>query len=215
MTGLQYSAQALVLLARLPEAGRVKTRLSPPLAPAQCLAVHRWLLHERLATLPDVAAACYWFWTGSAGGEGRAWLARAERRGWRGLRQVEGDLGVRMGAALRWALLHHERVVLVGSDCPGLTPARIGEALALLRRWPLVLNPAMDGGYVLIGMTRRALGARALFSDMPWGGDQVLRETLLRARRAGIPVALLPPLSDIDRAEDLPGSGVPEALWRR
>ncbi len=215
MRGPQYNAQALILLARLPEPGRVKTRLSPPLDPDRCLAVHRWLLHERLTTLPVVAAARYWFWTGPAGGEGRAWLAWAERRGWQGLRQVEGDLGVRMGAALRWALLHHERVVLVGSDCPGLTPARIEEALGLLHRWPLVLNPATDGGYVLIGMTRRALGARGLFENMPWGSDRVLRETLLRARRAGLPVALLPPLSDIDRAEDLPGAGVPEALWRR
>jgi len=215
LNGGQYNAPALLLLARLPEPGKVKTRLAPSLDAAQCMAVHHWLLQERLHTLRAVPARRYWWWTGQADAASRALLSSAHRCGWHLARQPEGDLGQRMHRALATALLRHPQVVLVGSDCLGLTPARIGEALALLRQWPLVLNPATDGGYALIGMTRRALGARALFSDMPWGGDQVLRETLLRARRAGLPVALLPPLSDIDRAEDLPGSGVPEALWRR
>jgi len=209
----KYSADAVLLLARLPEPGRVKTRLSPRLSPQGCAAVHGWLLQDALVRLQDLPVARRWLWCGDPAA-GQALLHSAARRGWALQRQADGDLGARMYHALRLALQRHERVVLIGSDCPGLDTQRIHQALALLRSYPLVFNPAHDGGYILIGMTRKALGARGLFADMPWGSERVLRESLLRARRAGLPVGLLPPLADIDRPEDLPGSSVPERIWR-
>ncbi len=210
-----YTRDALILFGRLPEPGRVKTRLSPPLSPAQCLAVHEWLLRHALKRLAPLPVARLWQWAGRTDAGHETLLRQARRMGWRLAPQASGDLGARMRHALESALRRYRRVVLVGSDCPGLSPKYIEQALAALDRTPLVLGPAIDGGYVLIGMTRRGLAARGIFEDMPWGTPEVLPLTLSRARLAGLAPARLPPLADVDHDTDLPGSGVPGRLWRQ
>jgi rSAM/selenodomain-associated transferase 2 len=95
--------------------------------------------------------------------------------------------------------------VIIGSDCPGLTPEVITAAFARLTETPVVLGPARDGGYYLIGLSRPM---PELFRGIPWGTDRVLADSLAVLQRQGCKPALLEPLEDIDRPEDLPA-------WRR
>ena len=129
-----------------------------------------------------------------------------DMRGWLGngmnyFPQGEGDLGVRMESAFREAFSRGAgRVVLLGTDCPGLDATVMRAAFTALRRKDLVLGPATDGGYWLIGLRRPA---PALFADMPWSTDSVLARTLGRARSLGLSVRTLEPLPDVDRPEDV------------
>jgi rSAM/selenodomain-associated transferase 1 len=92
------------------------------------------------------------------------------------------------------------RLVLIGTDCPGLSANLLTRAFDLLAKHDLVLGPALDGGYYLIGLNRPA---PALFSDITWGATNVLAVTLDRAASLHLTVAQLEPLSDVDRPEDL------------
>lgn len=117
------------------------------------------------------------------------------------LAQGEGDLGDRLHRAFVQAFAQGARqVVAIGADCPGLGPALFAQAFAALAREDLVLGPAMDGGYYLIGLNQPA---PALFSDIPWGSDGVLAATLKQAEGLHLSIHLLEPLADVDRPEDL------------
>ncbi len=115
--------------------------------------------------------------------------------------QGPGDLGRKMLRAFRGAFREgSEMAALVGSDLPGLGLRIVEEAFGFLRRADLVLGPARDGGYYLVGMKAPCPG---LFEGIPWGTALVLEETLARAQRLGLGVELLEPLADVDRPEDL------------
>jgi len=115
--------------------------------------------------------------------------------------QSAGDLGERLSHALRAAFESGaQRVSVIGSDCPDLTPEILDEAYAALDSHDLVLGPALDGGYYLLGVRQHL---PELFRDMPWGGPEVFERTLAVARRAGWKVHRLPSLSDVDEPEDL------------
>lgn len=194
--------QRLILFTRWPQAGQTKTRLFPALGPIGAAEVQRRLTERTLACCLELL---------------RQSPVRLELRGegadpatfrrWLGLAllirpQAPGDLGLRMDLALRTALAEGEgRVVLIGSDCPGLTPDILEQAFVALAGHDLVLGPALDGGYYLVGLTRPAPG---LFQDIAWGTDQVLGQTLRKAEELGLKAALLPELADLDRPEDLP-----------
>lgn len=115
--------------------------------------------------------------------------------------QQGDDLGQRMYRALVAALQQHESVLLVGSDCPGIDSVYIEAAFAALKESDVVLGPATDGGYVLIGAKRINAG---IFEDINWGTEQVFEQTVESLRKTGLSWACLPTLSDIDRPEDLP-----------
>lgn len=110
------------------------------------------------------------------------------------------DLGERMYRGAVRALEEAEGVLLIGSDCPGYSAGYLESALAALGRNDLVLGPARDGGYVLLGLKRVE---RALFQEVPWGTGRVLEETLRRAEELGWSAGVLEPLWDVDRPEDL------------
>jgi rSAM/selenodomain-associated transferase 1 len=115
--------------------------------------------------------------------------------------QSAGDLGARLAAALGELLVDQtDRAVILGADCPALDARVLDEAFARLEHAPLVLAPARDGGYALIGLGRQA---PALFGGIEWSTDRVLDQTLARAREAGLEVAVLGTLEDVDTAEDL------------
>jgi hypothetical protein len=123
--------------------------------------------------------------------------------------QGPGDLGARMGRALRAAFRQGaERAVIIGSDIPALGAAVVDDAFEALHRHDLVFGPAADGGYYLIGATaagfRRA--AACLAAGIDWGSGRVLSQSLERVRPAGLTFALLERLADVDRPEDLPGA---------
>jgi uncharacterized protein len=117
--------------------------------------------------------------------------------------QGDGNLGARMRAAMRHLLetLKYEAAVLVGSDIPWLTADHAREAIAMLQaKGGVVLGPADDGGYYLIGMTRTIDG---LFEDIAWGTGSVLTDTLRAAERLGVDARLIRSAYDIDSIADI------------
>jgi rSAM/selenodomain-associated transferase 2/rSAM/selenodomain-associated transferase 1 len=141
--------------------------------------------------------------TGASPSRVRAWLGRdVPVRD-----QGDGDLGVRLDRAVSRALAQGApAAVAVGSDAPDVGGALVREALGALARADVVLGPATDGGYYLVGVGKRSgpEAARALFGGaIPWGSERVLEETLAAARRADLEVHLLQEAADIDREEDL------------
>jgi rSAM/selenodomain-associated transferase 1 len=114
--------------------------------------------------------------------------------------QGEGDLGARMHRALTRRLAGHARVLLMGTDAPGLTAATLRAAAAALASHDAVFVPAHDGGYALVGLSRPQ---PALFIGMTWSTPQVMAETRARAHQAGVRWAELPAVADIDTPADL------------
>jgi rSAM/selenodomain-associated transferase 1 len=196
---------AIVLYARVPRPGRVKTRLAPPLTHVEACRLHAAFLQDcarrvRAASFRSGADAWVSFsasWEPPRGGP----LASA-LRGFLRLPQRGGDLGERMRRTSRDLLLRgYARVILVGGDSPTLPVARLVEACRALRAGAdLVLGPAGDGGYYLVGLRR---DRPEIFRGVPWGSAEVLQATLRRARRTRIVVRLLRPWHDVDRVEDL------------
>jgi rSAM/selenodomain-associated transferase 1 len=120
--------------------------------------------------------------------------------------QGGGGLGCRMQRQLQRAFAAGcQQVVLIGSDLPSLEPGDLQQAFEHLEHSPLVLGPASDGGYWLIGLNRAAFDrcGAALMSGIAWGSDQVLASTLAAAASLNLPVALLREQSDLDRRSAL------------
>lgn len=152
-----------------------------------------------LAVLREVAvfdAVQLRFAPADAEPEIRNWV----RTGWIVHPQGEGDLGARMEAAFAQSFAAGaKRVVVIGSDCPSLTAADVQEAWAALNTSDLVLGPAEDGGYWLIGLRENQPG---LFTNMAWSSSDVFSETMARAKALGLKTFLLRTLSDVDTRED-------------
>ncbi len=190
----------LVVFAKAPQPGSAKTRLIPALGGDGAATLARnMLVHAlRQATAAGIEAVelCM-----SPAPQDPAWedveIASSITR----TAQGEGDLGERMARALERALLRYLcPVMLMGTDCPGLTSARLNEAALQLTLHDAVLLPARDGGYVLIGLKATC---PELFSHMPWSTAAVADETLRRMATLGLRVWRGPTLQDIDEAADL------------
>lgn len=195
------SDAALVLFARAPAPGETKTRLIPALGAEGAAELYRCFLLDALASASEAPAAV--MVAASDPNQMEAVRALAAEGCPRAVvtAQSGGDLGARMAHAFREAFAQgHQRVVILGTDLPGLPPERVRQALELLRERRLVLGPCEDGGYYLIGL--RALLPQ-LFEQMEWGGDTVLADTRRRAESLGVSVALLDPWSDVDTPQDL------------
>jgi rSAM/selenodomain-associated transferase 1 len=116
--------------------------------------------------------------------------------------QALGTLGDRLLTAFRQNLDRgRPGAIAIGSDCPALGAEHLAAALAALQRADVVIGPATDGGYYLIGLSHPE---PALFDAIAWGTDQVLAQTLAAAQAQGLTVELLVPLTDVDRPADLP-----------
>lgn len=115
--------------------------------------------------------------------------------------QGEGDLGIRMERSLTNAFQQKaEQVIIIGTDCPSLNSQILATAFQQLKTFNLVLGPAVDGGYYLIGLQQPI---PELFTNIHWGTDQVLIQTLKIAQNHDLSIYSLPPLADIDRPDDL------------
>ena len=198
--------RTLILFARFPIPGQVKTRLIPALGAEGAAALHRRLVLRALRTAHEACrAAPAELEVHFDGGTKRAmshWLGDDALF----FPQGAGDLGERMAGAFEQSFrTGSTATVIIGSDCPHLTPDVITAAFARLKETHVVLGPAADGGYYLIGLSRPMPD---LFRRIPWGTAQVLADSLAVLRRQGCQPVLLEPLGDIDRPEDLPA-------WRR
>lgn len=193
----------LVQFAKYPQLGRVKTRMQPVLSPPQSLELHQALLEHNLARLSR--SSRYDFQLALAGTPDAQ--ARAKIKRWQQIyacasfQQQGDDLGQRMAHAIEQGFkAGYKKVVIIGSDCPFIDTVLLEQTLALLDHQPLVLNPALDGGYVLIAQTKLY---PTLFQRIDWGCEKVLAQTQAAAAELGLQPALLAALADIDRPEDL------------
>lgn len=190
----------LIQFARSPRPGAVKTRMQPALSAEQACALHTELLEWTCGSLLRARLGPVELWV--AGEPGHPAIERCLRRGARGPRQQRGDdLGERMYRALADGLVRYRRVLLVGSDCPGLDTTYLCQARAALDQADCVLGPAEDGGYVLIGARRIT---PACFRHIHWGMETVFRDSVERIESEGLSWRPLPSRRDIDRPEDLP-----------
>ncbi len=196
----------VVMLARYPRLGEVKTRLVPPMTAEEALDLHDRLTRHTLRALLAVQA------TGEARAEVRTDAAFARvaydwlGRGFSARYQGEGDLGDRIRLACGESFAHgDQRVVVVGSDCPRLHASHLRDALRRLDGVDVVLGPADDGGYYLVALAkaRAKESVPVLFSGVEWGTDEVLDRTLAICEEHGLSWALLERLPDVDRPEDV------------
>ncbi|MDJ0667068.1 MAG: TIGR04282 family arsenosugar biosynthesis glycosyltransferase [Desulfobacterales bacterium] len=203
--------EKLIVFTRYPQAGVTKTRLIPVLGPQGAADLQRRMtahvmtqaqsLAERRAVRIEVR------FEGGSEKRMQDWLGIP----WDYRPQGGGNIGARMHRALAGAFREGaERGVLIGSDIPDIRTSLLQAAFDHLQAVDMVLGPATDGGYYLIGIRRGAwhLAGTQLFDAVPWGTDRVLAVTREKIDTLGLGVVLLEPLSDVDRPEDLP-------LWQR
>ena len=188
----------ILLFAKEPVYGQVKTRLHGTLGVAKAYALHCALLRYQVDTILASGLAPLELWVSGD-------LTNPELTSLpvnNSIYQQDGrDLGQRMQSAVVSARSRSQAVVLVGTDCPSVDRDYLEMALHFLSTGkPLVIGPAEDGGYVLLGVRENW---PALFEGIPWGTDQVFSLTLERARQLDIDYQLLPNRWDVDRAEDL------------
>lgn len=203
----------LILFTRYPEPGRTKTRLIPHLGEEGAAALQRDLTEQAMSLARTVRERV------GCDIEVRVTGAREDCfASWLGTdcvyRQQEGeDLGARMCNAFDTSFREGcARVVVMGTDCLHLRPHHLLQAFRALETHDLVLGPAEDGGYTLIGLSAPM---PLLFEDIPWGTDTVFATTWKRASYNGKRPALLPRLPDIDRPEDLAGCKRQDGMSRQ
>ena len=179
----------LSIFARWPEPGKAKTRLIPDFGAAGAAAIYRKLLAHTVTVARASGIPFELRVTGAAPDVFRVKLGEDLQI----VDQGDGDLSAKLARVSAPA-------IVIGSDCPGLTPAILRTAREALDTGPMVIGPATDGGFYLLGYRDNAEFA---FRDMEWSTDDVFAETLRRFAAQGIHPTVLSQLSDVDTAEDL------------
>ena len=188
---------ALVIFAKTPDAKTVKTRLKGALSDGERLRLYVSLMENTVCAAKAVttAAAFIACWPP----EGVRWFSG--RYGLPVFSQEGDDLGGRMDNAIERVLsMGFAKAAVVGVDVPEMSGEVIAEAFKMLDECDMVIGPAQDGGYYLIGLKKPC---RRVFENIEWSSDTVLSRTLERAKEAGLSVGLIGTLRDIDRPEDL------------
>ena len=188
----------IVVFAKAPQAGRVKTRLAARIGDEAAARVHAGLVRRTLGTA--IEAGCGKVELHGSPPNHAALRALARRHGVSLQGQSGGDIGRRMARAFGDGLRTHGRMILVGSDCPALAPADLRRAARLLCGCDAVIAPAEDGGYPLIGLSRPAPG---IFEGVAWSTPSVIGQTRARLAALGLRWRELRTLWDVDRPEDL------------
>ncbi|HAF54857.1 MAG TPA: hypothetical protein DCL01_06505 [Thauera sp.] len=187
----------LAILAKAPLPGLCKTRLIPRLGAAGAAALQGWLLERAVATAvtADIGPVSLWCAPDESHPAFRHCRAFGDVRL---LPQSHGDLGARMHAAVAASRMPGGTLI-IGTDCPVLTPRLIRQVAAALGRHDAVIVPAEDGGYVLIALRR---AHPRLFADIDWSTDRVMAQTRERLSELGLDWNETAPLWDVDRPED-------------
>lgn len=202
MTTAHTARAGLFMVTRFPQPGKTKTRLIPALGPEGAAQLQQQMTEYLLARFQDICdrngLTFELHYTGGSQAQMRTWLGPQVTL----KPQCNGDLGQRLDAALTQGFTDGlQPILIVGSDCPGIEEAHILDALATLASRDVVIGPAEDGGYYLLGLN---CPQPTLFENIRWGESCVLTQTIAAANRHQLSVQRLSPLPDIDRPEDLP-----------
>jgi len=186
---------ALIIFVRIPELGKVKTRLAKDLGEEKALEVYKELLQHTHDISVDLECDKFVFYTDRIENDD-IWENDLFSK-----YQQEGDsLGDRMMLAFHKLLqLNYKNVVIIGSDCPSLSPIIINEAFERLENDDIVIGPSSDGGYYLLGMSKLF---PELFQHKKWSSDSVLADTIKDTVKLQKQYSFLTELSDIDTIED-------------
>ncbi|AWB35685.1 glycosyltransferase [Orrella marina] len=204
---------ALIILAKAPVPGFVKTRLIPAVGSAGAAAIAESLLTHTLGQAIESNADRIELCASPEPTHPSIRQALDRVSGWANSRlhlsrQPPGDLGHRMDHSISRLLAHHGKVLLIGTDAPALTADKLRQSSAALDRSPAVFVPAYDGGYALVGMTTEA---PFLFENMAWSTPAVMATTRQRLREQQWSWTELDPVHDIDEPQDL--AHLPTFLW--
>ncbi len=196
------SPECLIIFSRYPEAGKTKTRMIPVLGREGAAKLQRQMTEHTLSQAKKLHSyrplKLEVHFTGGDRNLMQEWLGRDVTY----YQQESGDLGRRMSSAISRAFAAGmAKVIIIGTDCPAVNPSILTEAFNALKRQNLVLGPAEDGGYYLIGLN---YPIPQLFNQIQWGTARVLAQTKNIANKLGLTVHYLPVLADVDRPEDLP-----------
>lgn len=188
----------LVIFAKYPEAGKVKNRLARTIGAAKAALAYKTMAEivvRNTQPCDGEYAQVLYYDPPESREKFQSWLQVNHRQP-----QVEGDLGERMKKALSQALTESEYAVLIGTDCIDVDRPLILKAFADLKEADLVLGPAKDGGYYLIGCKRVF---PELFTGIDWSTERVFSQTLRVTEKLKLRVSCLPQLEDIDTGEQL------------
>ncbi len=186
----------LIILARSPVYGKVKTRLAAAIGAAEALEVYRQLLHHTLEVAGNVPSDKIVFYSDESVPD------EATAPGFARATQYGADLGARMENAFTHVFGQgYEKAVMIGTDCPAMGERTLAAAFEALHQHDVVIGPAYDGGYYLLGMKQVH---HRLFHNIPWSTPAVFEETVTICRRDGLRYLLLPTLHDVDKKKDLP-----------
>lgn len=180
--------------------GQVKTRLIPAIGPYNAAELHKKLVTHCLETNSTTPFCHTELWCHPETND--QFFQQCKQRFPVHLKQQHGDdLGQRMAFALSEKLLSFQNAIIIGTDCPDLTDNYLKQAINLLNTGQdAVIGPALDGGYVLLGLSKMD---HSLFSNITWGSNQVFEMTTQRLQSLNWRWQTLEPLRDIDRPEDL------------
>jgi hypothetical protein len=192
-------ATRILIFAKAPVPGQVKTRLIPALGEEGAARLAQRMLLDTWQAASQVAGAeaelCL-----APEHDHPDWAGRLPPRARRWSAQGEGDLVARLSRAAERVLGSGDKVIFIGTDCPDLGPERLAAACRALETHDAVMLPAEDGGYVLLGLARYH---PLIFSGILMGGADVARETAERVKALGWSLQVGDTLRDIDEPEDL------------
>ncbi len=189
----------IIIFAREPVAGQVKTRLIPALGDEGACQLYTQLLDHTLNTvIASVLADIIICITPES--HQQYFLQMHQAQSFSVSVQYGNDLGARMHHALASALSHYSKAILIGTDCPFLSSKDLYKAMSALNDYDMVFSPAYDGGYVLVGAKKTD---EALFLNIDWGSSEVMEQTRIRLQEYSILWYELEKQHDIDIAEDL------------
>ena len=188
--------EVLIIFAKNPEYGKVKTRLAATIGNEQALFIYQKLIEHTIAITKKISADKIVYYSDSIV-EKDTW----ENNIYQKKLQSGNDLEDRMKNAFKSSFTAgYDKVIIIGTDCFELNEEFISIAFEKMNDDDVVLGPAKDGGYYLLGMKKFY---PSLFENIEWSSEKVLKQTLTTAMRLNLSVFLLPPLSDIDREPDL------------
>lgn len=194
----KYPDAVVLVFAKAPVAGTVNTRLIPDIGVEAATELQSELINSRLAALTEQELCKVQLWC--APDDSHDFFQHCKNEYKVDLFKQQGaDLGERMSLAIKENLQNYKRVVLIGTDAPSLTVDHIEESIKQLDGNDVVIGPAEDGGYVLIGMSQRC---DEIFRSVLWGGDTVLEATRANIRSNNLTRFELEPCWDIDRLKD-------------